>query len=445
MLPPEILSIIFESLDIASLVALCQTDTAWRSAISDDDFRRVCCREYSMDSQRHFPSRQTWAESAKAWTSRQLLICKERPVSADKNVPPVYTSSEWPVQVDKPLPLDFRVLFPTFSLRDMNQDYRVHDDGFSWEDENRQTCYVNLAGYSTESLENPVDVYTCSNGIQFRLPPTTSARYEFVRATPTTKVRDVEGIWTIIVPYDGGPGEATDQSVASIVVASSSEAVAWYDCRTATLRVKHSRSGLECDYEVQQDHWRTRKVELFVYGVKVIVVVTIMHYSDWTVHIRQINDIYKVENNQIQLIEENEKSWGQVVWYDGLRLANFRERTEVLMDPFDRNDWIVFDPKSLPLLNMLQVPFERQYAIGFDINHDVVCLWNIETNDYFDLQPFGNVMSFVGVTGGKLNVRLFTEDYVHNEMLRQVCKVSDIISPQRQRWWHDIPDSGQYR
>lgn len=473
MLPPEILMIVFQHLDLASLVSLSQVSRDWRGAVHDDFFYRIASRDFSLQHRR-FPLRQTWTESARVIHRRCVHLIshvtgsdqkynhvtrvadntnhvahpqetmkedthgddKDNEISVQMALLTISKSSHVMKQntcsshitshvtLNCPLPRDFTVLFPTYSLQHLNNGFQQFDDGYC-----EKGGYVRLSRdanqYTSNNNTSTRDIYTCSNGLVIDLP----RNYKLTPSTPTVKSRDAEGIWTERVDF-----ERISRDLAShVVVATSSSTTAVWECVSGALRVFwRSHAGSRDDdratvhsCRLSRD-WTRNKVQLFVYRRVVLVAVTQIHYIDWSIHSKQVWDVYQVtcdhvngggNNVHVIKIQSHDSSWGNILWYDGLRLCNTPQyscdRTHVIGDTIEASQW--------GYGNCIRFNFDSDWIVGYDCEHKLRWIRNSVTGTTQHVPE--HRMSFVGVSRGKLKVCVFDQRYLDQVERVQGVKV----------------------
>ncbi|RDW22764.1 hypothetical protein B0I71DRAFT_149654 [Yarrowia lipolytica] len=460
MLPPELLHIIIQHLDLASLVSLSQVSRKWRDALCDDFFYRVAARDFNLEHRR-FPLRQTWTSSAHIIYTRcvqlishmtnssnscdlvlvprlidtlndrdttnnkveelsekmaQLSITKSSQLKTRLHTS--HTTSN--ITFNCPLTSDFSVLFPTYSLQHLNNGFQQFDDGYC-----DKYGYIRLTDDPKhyQCYDKPTrDLYTCSNGLVIDLPQ----NYRVVPSTPTVKSRDAEGIWTERVDF-----ERISRDVASdVVVATSSSTTAVWVCVTGELRVfwwvpRESRGqGTVHSCKISRE-WTRNKVQLFVYKSIVLVAVTQIHYIDWSIHSKQVWDVYQVTCDhlkggdvQVTKIQSHDSSWGNILWYDGLRLCNTPQyacdRTHVIGDTIEPSQW--------GYGNCIRFNFDSDWIVGYDCDHKLRWIRNSVTGAVEHVPE--HCMSFVGVSRGRLKVCVFDKGYLQErERIRSTVDV----------------------
>lgn len=473
MLPPEILMLIFQHLDLASLVSLSQVSRNWRAAVDDDFFYRIASRDYNLQHRR-FPLRQTWTESAHV-THRRCVHLISHVTSSDQKSNHVtkvaddtdrvthphdtlkdtyeisvqmalltisksrhvmkrttcssHTTSH--VTLNCPLPRDFTVLFPTYSLQHLNNGFQQFDDGYC-----EKGGYVRLSRdavqYTSSNNTSTRDLYTCSNGLVIDLP----RNYKLTPSTPTVKARDAEGIWTERVDFE----RISRDRVSHVVVATSSSTSAVWECVSGELRVfwRRSHGGSRDEravqgYKISRD-WTRNKVQLFVYRRVVLVAVTQIHYIDWSIHSKQVWDVYQVTcdhvnggnvngrnedggNVHVIRIQSQDSSWGNILWYDGLKLCNTPQyscdRTHVIGDTIEASQW--------GYGNCIRFNFDSDWIVGYDCEHKLRWIRNSVSGTTEHVPD--HRMSFVGVSRGKLKACVFDRRYLDQVERVQRVKV----------------------
>lgn len=439
MLPPEILLTIFQHLDLASLVSLSQVSRHWKSALNDDFFFQIASRDFHLENRR-FPIRQSWSESAHVIYRRAVnLVSHVTESKASKyhvtqphdhvmdelaqemsflnchmtlnHVKPVAKHVTSRTTLNCPLSRDFTILFPTYSLQHLNNGYQQFDDGYC-----TNQGYVRLSRDLQYCLRNQNhltkrDTYTCSNGLVIDMPQ----NYKITGSTPTVKSRDAEGIWHERVDF-----ERVSRDLSShVIVATSSSASAVWECVSGTLRVFWlSNESRDMDTKVYSSSisrdWTRNKVQLFVYKQVVLIAVTQIHYIDWSIHSKQVWDVYQVTYDHVgddfevhvTQIQSRDSSWGNILWYDGLRLCNTPQfacdRTHVISDTIEASQW--------GYGNVIRFNFDRDWVVGYDCNHVVKWLKNTVTGEVEVIPE--HKMSFVGVSRGRLKVCVFDWAYL---------------------------------
>lgn len=107
MLPRELLLLLCEDMDIASLVALSQTNQSFQESITDHFFKLLLTREhpfYDLDNS----NRQSWRECAIAYLSRKGGS-DARDVHFTTKTDD-FEKYQWPIYTNEPLPADFYCL-----------------------------------------------------------------------------------------------------------------------------------------------------------------------------------------------------------------------------------------------------------------------------------------------------------------------------------------------